>query len=132
MLRGSSVLMVCGEQKIQLALGNILSEAGIHVRLVQSCAEARRALKVSSVPAALFTDMSLPDGTWADILDLAVAGERQVPVIVVSRVVDINLYINALEQGATDFIVPPFFYQDVLHVLKCSTSAGVAAEARAA
>lgn len=132
MRQGSSVLMVCGGEEMHLPLRKVLNEAGIDVRLVQTCAEARQVLKDFSVPVALFSDICLPDGTWADILALATQGERQVPVIVVSRVVDINLYINALEKGASDFIVPPFYYQDVLHVLKCSTQASVLTQALAA
>ena len=59
-------------------------------------------------------------------MKLAAAGGRQVPVIVVSRVVEINLYIDALEKGASDFIVPPFYHQDISHVLKCAVQANVA------
>lgn len=132
MREGTSVLMVSGEEKIHLALRNVLNEAGIHVRLVRSCAEARQLLKDFSFPTALFSDTSLPDGTWADVLALATEDERQLPVIVVSRVVDVRLYIKVLEEGASDFIVPPFYCQDILHILKCATGAGVAAQTRAA
>jgi len=132
MRQESSVLMVCGGGELHLALRKVLNEAGMQVRLVQSCAEVQRTLEEFSVPAALFSDTSLPDGTWADILALATQGARQVPVIVVSRVVDINLYINVLEKGASDFIVPPFYCQDILHVLKCSTQASLGVQALAA
>ena len=43
---------------------------------------------------------------------------RAIPVIVVSRFVDIDLYLKALESGASDFIVPPFSAADVAYVVR--------------
>jgi DNA-binding NtrC family response regulator len=120
MLQENSVLMVSGSGEIDLALGQALNAAGVAVRVVRSCAEAQELLNGSSVPAVLFCEASLPDGTWADIVSLAARGRKRVPVVVVSRVVDIDLYLNALENGAVDFIVPPFCQQDVSHVMSCA------------
>lgn len=132
MKEDSCVLMVSGDDGTHLALRKALSAAGVRVRLARTCEEARAILERFSTPAALFSEVMLPDGTWADIVELAAAGSRQVPVIVVSRVVDINLYINALEKGASDFIVPPFYYRDISHVLKCAVQANVPVQPAAA
>lgn len=128
MKEGSCVLMVSSDGGTHVALRKVLSAAGVPVRLVRTCAEARAILESFGNPVALFSDIMLADGTWADVLDLATEGDRQVPVIVVSRVVDIDLYINALEKGASDFIVPPFYHQDISHVLKCAVQANVAVQ----
>ncbi len=77
-------------------------------------------LKGSSVPHLIFTDTALPDGTWADVLSLAADTIEPANVIVVSRIVDIKLYIEAIECGAFDFIVPPFAAADLVHVLRCA------------
>lgn len=132
MRQGCSVLVVSGDGKTDLALRKALSDAGMHVRVVQSCAEVQEVLADYNVPAVLFCDTSLPDGSWADVLALATQEERQIPLIVVSRVVDINLYVNALEKGAVDFIVPPFYRQDISHVLKFATRKDVAIQKPAA
>ena len=42
-----------------------------------------------------------------DVVKAAKAAPGSTPVIVVSRVVDIPLYLDVLESGAYDFIVPP-------------------------
>jgi FixJ family two-component response regulator len=42
------------------------------------------------------------------VLNLASLHGRAIPVIVVSRVVDIDLYLTTLESGASDFFVAPF------------------------
>jgi FixJ family two-component response regulator len=39
------------------------------------------------------------------------------PVVVVSRLVDLDLYLDVLESGASDFIVPPFQASDVAYVV---------------
>lgn len=127
MREGSGVLMVCGGEGSNLSLRKVLNDAGIHVRIARSCAEARLALGDLNVAQVLFSDTTLPDGTWTDVVSLAAEQKRRVPVVVVSRVVDINLYITALEKGAYDFIVPPFYHQDVLHVLKCAAVGTLAA-----
>ncbi len=126
------VVIVSDDDGTALMLWKILKEVGIQVRIVRTCAEARHLLDEQNSPVVLFSDTSLPDGTWADVLTLATEGKRQIPVIVVSRVVDINLYISALEKGASDFIVPPFYGQDISHVLKCAIKHHVVEERLAA
>jgi DNA-binding NtrC family response regulator len=126
MLQENTVLMVSTAGGIDIPLRKVLNDAGMHVRVVGSCSEALQILTSLSPPAIVFCDASLPDGTWADILAFASGESTHVPVIVVSRVVDINLYINALERGAADFIVPPFYPQDLSHVMSCAMGGNVA------
>jgi DNA-binding NtrC family response regulator len=130
MLQTHTLLMVSSAGEVDLPLRRVLNEAGMHVRVAKSCAEAQQVLDSLSPPAIVFCDSSLPDGTWVDILTSGQAA--QVPVIVVSRLVDINLYINALEKGAADFIVPPFYGQDISHVLSCALHDTVAVQSVAA
>jgi|YelNatPaOPRAMG01_1025707.scaffolds.fasta_scaffold43379_2 FixJ family two-component response regulator len=114
------VVMVSDGDGTGLTLQKLLKEAGVRVQMYRTCAQVRQVLDGPNSPTVLFSDTSLPDGTWIDVLTLVLERNRHVPVIVVSRVVDINLYINALEKGASDFIVPPFYLQDIWHVLKCA------------
>lgn len=125
MLQGSSVLMVSGGGEIDLALRKVLDEAGIDVRLIGNCAATRNILKNFKVPTVRFSEATLPDGTWEDVLGLATGAQLQVVVIVVSRLADMDLYITALEKGASDFIAPPFYRQDVSHVLKRATQSRI-------
>ena len=128
MLLENSVLMVSASGEIDLPLRQALNAAGVAVRVVRSCAEARKCLSGKSIPAALFCETSLPDGTWSDVLSLAASARTRIPVVIVSRVVDIELYLNALEHGAADFIVPPFCQQDVSHVMSCAVRRDVAVQ----
>jgi DNA-binding NtrC family response regulator len=128
MLLGNSVLVVSGSGEIDLRLRQALNAAGVAVRVVRSCAEAQKLLNGKILPAALFCETSLPDGTWTDVLSFTAVARKQVPVVIVSRVVDIELYLNALENGAADFIVPPFCQQDVSRVMSCAVRSDVAVQ----
>ncbi len=132
MLPGSSALIVSNGEQVTLALRKVLYEAGLHVRLAGSCSEAREILTRSNAPAVMFSDTLLPDGTWLDILDLAKETEHEVPVIVISHLVDISLYLKALDECAADFIVSPFYHQDITHILKCAARKGLAIQGAAA
>jgi FixJ family two-component response regulator len=51
-------------------------------------------------------------------------------VIVVARVVDTRFYVEAIEAGAFDFIVPPFNAADLAYVVRCAVDNVLARRAR--
>lgn len=111
-------LLVCDlDETVQLTEAMLLAE-GIKTRLVRKSADVRAVLREPALPALVFTGVSLADGTWADVLNAVKATPRPVPVIVVSRDVDIKLYLDALESGAHDFVVPPCSSSDLAHIIR--------------
>ena len=88
-------------------LQSALEEQAIDVHCAKSCGEAALSLWSEQPPHLVFTDVHLPDGNWADILTLSRKAPLPTNVIVVSPIVDVQFYIEALERGAFDFIVPP-------------------------
>ncbi len=115
-----SVLLVHNQDDPLNSLRAALESQSIQLRRAQTCEELHCLLKGLSVPHLIFTDTTLPDGTWADVLSLAADTIEPANVIVVSRIVDIKLYIEAIECGAFDFVVPPFAGPDLDHVLRCA------------
>ena len=101
------VLLVYHEEDPVRTVEQSLLDQGMSTLRVRNCAEPRAALRELAAPAVLFTDTVLADGTWANVLKGASAVPASIPVIVVSRVIDIPLYLDVLESGAYDFIVPP-------------------------
>lgn len=97
-----------------------LQVPGMNVWEAQTCAEARRLLAGPKPPELVFTDTQLPDGTWSDVVRLAEGARAPVNVIVVSCLVDIPLYVSAIEQGAFDFITPPFEPSDLAYIIRCA------------
>jgi DNA-binding NtrC family response regulator len=111
------VLLVYYEEDPVRRMERILLDEGMSTRHVRNCAEAMAALREPLAPALVFTDTVLADGTWADVLKAASAAPVSIPLIVVSRVIDIPLYLDVLESGAYDFIVPPFARADMAHIV---------------
>ncbi|MGH9448557.1 MAG: response regulator [Terriglobia bacterium] len=114
-----ALLVQDGEPCFQ-ALESILEKQGIVIREAPGCAEALALIGQLDSPHLVFTDTRLPDGTWADVLNLVsgVQPRNSVKVIVVSRVVDHRLYLDAIESGAFDFIAPPFEPDDVAFIVR--------------
>lgn len=87
----------------------------------RSCREAFAWLKSWKPPELIFTAITLPDGTWEDVLSLAAKMSRTTSVIVVDRWFDIQLYAEAVQRGAFDFIVPPFDRSNLVHIVRCAS-----------
>jgi DNA-binding NtrC family response regulator len=103
-------------------LRHALDSQGVRTVQARNCAEAARLLRDSEPPHLLFTDTQLPDGNWADAIRIAQKAADPVNVLVVSRVVDVPLYIEALQSGAFDFISPPFEEVELTHVVRCAAA----------
>ncbi len=124
-------LLVHQEEGPLTELKFVLEGQGIETSRVRTCAEAEAALTRPEPPLLIFTDAVLADGTWADVLKLAEKEPLAQSVIVVSRHVDIPLYLDALESGASDFIVPPFRVAEVAYVVEGALRRSWVAPARA-
>jgi DNA-binding NtrC family response regulator len=95
-----------------------LEEQSIDVLSARTCAEAALALWADCPPHLVFTEIQLADGNWAEVLTLAAKASAPVNVIVVAPFVDIGFYVQAIERGAFDFIVPPLSNPELLHVVR--------------
>ena len=66
----------------------------------------------------MFADARLADGSWEDVVLSAATAPAPVNVIVVSEIVDIDLYLEAIQRGAFDFIVPPMALPDFAYIVR--------------
>jgi two-component system repressor protein LuxO len=101
-------LLVYDEEEPLRHVERMLLDQGMRTRRVRNYSEACAALEERGQPALVLTDTSFPDGTWADVLRAARVATTATPVVVVGRIVDIELYCEVMENGAYDFVVPPF------------------------
>ena len=104
----------------QRVLKQALEGRSIKVNWLQNYREALPLLSEADPPHLVFTEALLPDGNWADVVKLALEALKPVKVIVVSRLVDIKLYVDTIFGGAFDFIVPPMTSDELAHVLACA------------
>jgi DNA-binding NtrC family response regulator len=123
-----TALLVHEEEACFQVLDVLLGRQGIKTRRVRNCAEASVSLVQHDLPQLVFTDTRFCDGTWVDVLNLTseLKIHNATKIIVVSRVVDHHLYVDAIEKGAFDFIVPPFEPEDLAFIVRsaiCSAQA---------
>jgi DNA-binding NtrC family response regulator len=112
-----SVLLVHNEPDAFQGLEEMLHGQEIQTSHAHQCAEARSMLKGAGPVDLVLTDVALADGTWKDVMRSVRKVAKETPVIVMSRVADMRLYLDTQEAGAADFIVPPMAPRDLAYTL---------------
>jgi DNA-binding NtrC family response regulator len=112
-----SVLLVHNEPEAFRGLEEMLHELEIRTSHAHACAEARSMLKQTYPVDAVLTDVALPDGTWKGVIRSVRRMAKETPVIVMSRALNLKLYLDTQDAGAADFIVPPMAPHDLAYVL---------------
>jgi DNA-binding NtrC family response regulator len=115
-----SAILLHQPTESQRQLKQTLENRSVKVSWLRNLGEALPLLKDANPPHLVFTEASLPDGTWTDVVKLALAALKPVKVIVVSRLIDMRLYVETMAAGAFDFIVPPVTGDELAHVLACA------------
>ncbi|HET7215865.1 MAG TPA: hypothetical protein VFL79_19905 [Terriglobia bacterium] len=113
-----NALLVHANNESYNDLTRVLGLLGIRVIHAQSCKEAAIFLERKGSIDLVFTGTNLMDGGWANVLGLAQRANGYLPVIVVSRMADVALYLEALGNGAFDFVTPPFVSSDLAHIVR--------------
>jgi DNA-binding NtrC family response regulator len=115
-----SAILLYQPTELQRRLKQALEERSIKVNWLRNFGEALPLLREADPPHLVFTEASLPDATWTDVVNLALEALKPVKVIVVSRLIDMRLYVEAMAGGAFDFIVPPMTSDELAHILACA------------
>lgn len=115
-----SALVVNEDASLLQELLAILEGQAVATQSARSCQEAKAALSLEELPDIIFAGTSFADGTWRDVLSMARQACPRAGVVVTTRLADMHLYLDAMEEGAADYIVPPFVPRDVAHVVRCA------------
>jgi len=115
-----SALLLHQPTESQRLLKQALEGRSIKVNWLQKYREALPLLRGVDPPHLVFTEALLPDGNWPDVVKLSLEALKPVKVIVMSRLIDIRLYVETMVGGAFDFIVPPMTSDELAHVLACA------------
>ena len=117
-MSGEKILMVEDDAALANAVLVTLRARGYEVKVV---ATASAAIQLASQwhPQALLLDLGLPDMSGLDVLR-ALRSWNDVPVLVVSARHDEAGKINALDEGADDYVTKPFSIGELLARLRAA------------
>jgi two-component system, NtrC family, C4-dicarboxylate transport response regulator DctD len=101
------VIVVDDEAAIREAVQQWLELSGFSV---QSCATAQAALALvdRDYPGIIISDVRMPGTDGLQLLDSVLERDRDLPVILITGHGDVPMAVQALRQGAYDFIEKPF------------------------
>jgi len=101
------ILLVEDEPMMQVRLQSILSQLGYDdeaLSFAPNIAEARRLIDEHPFAMA-FVDVGLPDGNGVDLIRELHQRDKALPVLVISAWSDEQIILNALQAGATGYLL---------------------------
>lgn len=102
------VIFIDDESDIRLAIEQSFELEEISASFFASAEEALLAIKQDGLPKVVITDICLPGLSGENILTSILHQDPDVPVILITGHGDISMAVNALRNGAYDFIEKPF------------------------
>jgi DNA-binding NtrC family response regulator len=108
----ASILLVDDDQIILDSLGGFLELEGYDVTAVSTIAQAIECLKASAF-SLVVTDVSMPTSDGFELLRYVRANHEDVVVILVTGYGTIESAVEAIKQGAYDYLTKPIIDDDV-------------------
>lgn len=110
------ILLVMPPQRRQ-KLANFLSHNGLDVLSVGGTEEAMQMLAQRDHYDLVFADADLEDGSWRDLIPVAMFSEIPCEMIVCSRIGEEHLWAEVLQSGAYDLIAEPYENPETLRII---------------
>jgi len=111
------VLLVEDDPNVRLGCEQAMQLAGIPVIVTASAEEAEKYLQ-DDFPGIVVTDMRLPGISGMDLLRKVRARDADLPVIIITGHGDVTLAVEAMRNGAYDFMQKPFSTDDLIEVVR--------------
>lgn len=110
-------LIVDDDKAVREALSEILTEEGYLIELASDGVEAVRKIKKERFDA-VFSDVWMPKMNGVDLLKKVKEYDPTIPVAMITGYPDIKVAVEAIKEGASDFITKPIRIDQVLVVMK--------------
>ncbi|KOO02655.1 sigma-54-dependent transcriptional regulator [Vibrio nereis] len=112
------VFFIDDESDIRLAIEQSFELEEISAQFFASAEDAMLAIKQQGLPKVVITDICLPGLSGENLLSTVINQDSDVPVILITGHGDISMAVNALQNGAYDFIEKPFAIDRLIDTTK--------------
>ncbi len=103
-----SVLVVDDNKELAEVIRQYLSKCGFDVKIAKSAKEAMSILEKSKRIDVILLDLMLKDVNGLEFLKSIRSHSKQVVIIIITGIKDLNTVIEAMKAGADDYLVKPF------------------------
>lgn len=119
----NKILIVDDEARVGQSLETLTRAMGLHPRVVHSGYDAQKLLVIEAFDA-MITDLVMPGVSGFDLIEFVQHRGLRMPIIVLTGEGTVQAAVQALKQGAYDFVVKPFeperFRTMIVHALEKS------------
>ena len=109
----ATVLVVDDEQTARSFVGGALGDAGYEAIEAGDLAQARQAIATGAADIVLL-DVVLPDGSGLSLLQQIALENPSPPVILITAFGEVDLAVQAMKQGALDFLQKPLDLEQLI------------------
>ncbi len=113
----NKVLVVDDKQMMRDSVGSMLQRAGYSV-VSASDGNAALSMVAKHRPAAVITDLKMPEMDGLELLTRLKQADDQLPVVLMTAYGSVNDAVSAMKQGAFDFIQKPFEGDQLVMVIR--------------
>ncbi|MDZ4713505.1 MAG: sigma-54 dependent transcriptional regulator [bacterium] len=112
------ILVIDDNESVRFALTELLEEHGFEVISFDNGTDALKDISTSNHCELVILDMKLPGMSGIDILKGIKSKKSHIPVIMLTAFGDIKTAVNAMKEGATDFITKPFDNDSMIKTIR--------------
>jgi FixJ family two-component response regulator len=118
MKREAVVLVVEDDERVRIALGDLLRSTGLKVRLYASAQELLQEEALPEGPRCLVLDVHLPGLSGLELQARLNAEGMDAPIVFITGRGDIPMSVRAMKAGAVEFLTKPFRESDLLDAVE--------------
>ncbi|MCS0350280.1 sigma-54 dependent transcriptional regulator [Vibrio ordalii] len=111
------VFFIDDEADIRIAIAQSFELADLTARLFSSAEEALLAAKADGLPLVVVSDICLPGLSGQSLLNSIHHQDAEIPVILITGHGDISMAVQAMHDGAYDFIEKPFATERLIETI---------------
>jgi DNA-binding NtrC family response regulator len=124
-MAGENILVVDDDDALRLVLVGLLKQAGYAARAVPSAERALEELGKAPIDLVV-TDVRMPGMDGIALLSAIGKSEPELPVIVLSAHGTVPMAVEAMKQGAKEFMLKPFDREEVIATIDRTLRASAA------